>query len=205
MYLVFAGLRRVRQASSPRCHFNCAGQGRQAGARHMGWLRALVSGGSPAATGAASPAGTPQPLQQPQAEQQWQSPASSDGGGTPDMPDKGLRGLDSPGDFAAAKGVGGTSFSGGAEANPASGEPHVQYDLGTPQPGEGGEEVVEEWEEGEEAYYYGADALRQRGWRHTENQVLLWVVAALVAAIAINVGVSGEQRPGTAWGVEGGG
>ncbi|KAL4444915.1 hypothetical protein ABPG77_003965 [Micractinium sp. CCAP 211/92] len=156
----------------------------------MGWLRALVSGGSPAATGAASPAGTPQPLQQPQAEQQWQSPASPDGGGTPDMPDKGLRGLDSPGDFAAAKGVGGTSFSGGAEANPASGEPHAQYDLGTPQPGEGGEEVVEEWEEGEEAYYYGADALRQRGWRHTENQVLLWVVAALVAAIAINVGVS---------------
>lgn len=106
------------------------------------------------------------------------------------MSTKGLQGLDSPGDLKAT--AGGGAVAGGAAAAGA-GQPHAQFELGTPQPGEGGEEVVEEWEEEEEAYYYGADALRQRGWRHTENQVLLWVAAVLVAAVAINVGVSGEQ------------
>lgn len=159
----------------------------------MGWLRALVGGSSPAATGAgaATGASAQQPQAQPQAHPQ--PLAGSDADGTPAVMDKGLQGLvDSPGDFHAAKDP--ASLSGGGA--PAPGEPHMQFEMGTPQPGEGGEEVLEEWEDEEEAYYYGADALRQRAWRHTENQVLLWVAAVLVAAIAINIGVSGEQGRG---------
>ncbi|KAL4448063.1 hypothetical protein ABPG75_005282 [Micractinium tetrahymenae] len=157
----------------------------------MGWLRALVGSGSPAASGAAAATNTPDPPQQPQPQPDPQPPGSQDAGGTPEVSGKGLQGLvDSPGDLKAAAAAGSVSFSGGAAVTPAHDESHVQFDMGTPEPGDGGEEVIEEWEEEEEAFYYGADELRQRGWRHTENQVLLWVAAVFVAAIAINIGVS---------------
>jgi hypothetical protein len=46
--------------------------------------------------------------------------------------------------------------------------------------------------EGAEVWYYGAE-LYSRGWRHVENQIVLWVAALVVAAIALNIRVAGAQ------------
>jgi hypothetical protein len=48
----------------------------------------------------------------------------------------------------------------------------------------------EEGDEGEESWYYGAEQSR-RGWRHSENHLLVWVLAVFVVAVGINIGVSG--------------
>lgn len=83
-------------------------------------------------------------------------------------------------------------------ATPAAKAPAVPLGMSpmTPDPhgaASGGEAEGEDWEEeGEEHWYYGADVLR-RGFRHTENQLAVWVVALLVAAVAINIGVSGGR------------
>ena len=78
--------------------------------------------------------------------------------------------------------------------------PDRRLDMPTPPPDdewrEGHEAEAEaEAGEGDEAWYYGADTVR-RGWRHTENQLAVWVTALLVLALGINIGVGGERGVG---------
>lgn len=137
----------------------------------MPWLRSLLGvGPSAAAPATQTPQGVEQqagtPVVQPQPEPQQHAKQDVQ---QPQQPQPQELGLATP---AAAP----------LKASPVTPEP--------PGPASDGEAEGEDWEEeGEENWYYGADVLR-RGFRHTENQLAVWVVALLVAAVAINIGVS---------------
>lgn len=140
----------------------------------MPWLRSLLGVGPAAAAPATqTPQGVEQragaAVEQPQPEPQQHSKQDVQ---QPQQPQPQELGLATP-----AKAP--------LKASPVTPEP--------PGPASGGEAEGEDWEEeGEENWYYGADVLR-RGFRHTENQLAVWVVALLVAAVAINIGVSGGR------------
>ena len=140
----------------------------------MPWLRSLLGvGPSAAAPATQTPQGVEQqagtPVVQPQPEPQQHAKQDVQ---QPQQPQPQELGLATP---AAAP----------LKASPVTPEP--------PGPASDGEAEGEDWEEeGEENWYYGADVLR-RGFRHTENQLAVWVVALLVAAVAINIGVSGGR------------
>ncbi len=154
----------------------------------MPWLRSLLGVGTAAAAASAPTTqpvqgaaeqppvgmqGVGTPIEQPQPETQQQSKQDVQ---QPQQPQAQELGLATPAAKAPAVPLG---------MSPMTPDPHGAAS--------GGEAEGEDWEEeGEEHWYYGADVLR-RGFRHTENQLAVWVVALLVAAVAINIGVSGGR------------
>ena len=137
----------------------------------MGWLRTLVGVSTPAAAAPATPPAQPR-------DAAWQQQAAHQGQPAGSDAELGAKQLTPNSTADAAPPV----LAGKAAASPPM-----------PAPDAAGPDEEGEGEEGSEAWYYGADVLR-RGWRHTEMQLLLWVLACLVAAVAINIGVAGGLR-----------
>lgn len=97
---------------------------------------------------------------------------------------------------AAAAAAGAGMGAKGAAAGDTTGTPDVQHvQHGQHEEFAMGEEGDGFYEEEAEAFHYGIER-GHRGWRHTENHILIWVAAVFVAALGINIGVavSNDQR-----------
>ena len=150
----------------------------------MDWLRSLVGARGGAAGSSAPPEG---------AEQHFGAePGAAGSIGSAKL------GLESPGAWKMASPAS-TAGAAAGGAGGAGGALHADADHSDMQ--QQGElagsssqypEEYEEGEEGEESWYYGAEQSR-RGWRHSENQLLVWVLAVFVVAVGINIGVSGAH------------
>lgn len=162
----------------------------------MNFIRSLV-GPAPsagAAGGELPPAAAAQGPQQQQAK-----PGAGDLGDGSPMPytPDGKAGVGKggilPSSATPASGSGKAPYSEGVMPPTPGAGPHRRLDMGSPPEDEWreGHEAEAEEEEGEEVWYYGAETAR-RGWRHTENQLAVWVTALMVVAVGINIGVGGE-------------
>ena len=156
----------------------------------MEWLRSRVGGRGGAAGGSAPP---PEG-----AGQQFGAEPGAAGSVA-----SAKLGLESPGAWkmaSPASAAGAAAAAGGAggalhaDADHLDGQQQGELAAGSSQY----PEEYEEGEEGEESWYYGAEQSR-RGWRHSENHLLVWVLAVFVVAVGINIGVSGAHACAAMW------